>query len=168
MCSYSLDLTDTDVCDIPDNGCVYGNLIVTDKCELTIGINVMIYGDLELYNPRLTKLPDGLTVYGSLSLSKSPNIKKLGVNTTIQHDLVFVKSRIEKVPENLIVHGKVHLGLAPFSTTSPTSKFFGEVQIQGCPDFVFPNRYKIYGDLICTETTYVPPADLIVCGKIVK
>ena len=82
----------------------------TMEAEYTIddNLNIIVNGDLYLYNMNVTKLPDNLEVTGSLSLQKT-KIIKLPDNLIVGETLYLNYSSIEELPRNLTVGGDLDI-----------------------------------------------------------
>ena len=123
-------------------------------------------GYLCLFNRKITKLPDNLTVRGSLDLTGS-KITKLPENLVVGCSLYLGHSKIAKLPDNLVVGGNLYLSHTnvtelPDNLVVGCSLDITQANISKLPDNLVVGSYL---DLRYTKITELPD-NLVVRGWI--
>ena len=133
--------------------------------ELKIKDGKPYYDDyLCLFNRTITKLPDNLTVRGSLDLTGS-KITKLPENLVVGCGLYLGHSKIAKLPDNLVVGGNLYLNHTnvtelPDNLVVGCSLDISHANISKLPDNLVVGSYL---DLRYTKITELPD-NLVVRG----
>ena len=72
------------------------------------GFDQLIFlGDLDLYNTKITSLPDNLSVGGNLDL-RYTKITSLPDNLSVGGDMYLSNTKITSLPDNLSVKGEIY------------------------------------------------------------
>ena len=71
--------------------------------EIDKDLDIIINGDLLLFNTNVTKLPEQLEIDGNLTISNCPFLKYLPDNLTIKYSLNLNNSSITELPKKLKV-----------------------------------------------------------------
>ena len=104
----SLDLSGTQITQLPDNLTVGGSLDLRGTKITQLPDNLTVGGWLNLRGTQITQLPDNLTVGGSLYLSGT-QITQLPDNLTVGGWLDLSGTQITQLPDNLTVGGWLDL-----------------------------------------------------------
>jgi predicted nucleic acid binding AN1-type Zn finger protein len=103
----SLDLRGTNITELPDNLTVGGSLDLRGTNITELPDNLTVGGYLYLSGTNITELPDNLTVGGYLDLSGT-NITELPDNLTVGGSLDLRGTNITELPDNLMVEGSIY------------------------------------------------------------
>ena len=104
----NLDLSRTDITELPDGLSVPGCLNLRDSKVTSLPDGLTVGGGLRMSGVRITALPDNLTVGRYLDLSDLP-ITSLPDGLTVGGNLYLEGSSITSLPDNLTVGGDLHL-----------------------------------------------------------
>lgn len=101
-----LDLSHTQVTELPDNLVVRGTLDLRGTPITTLPNHLMVGDSLMLSRTQVTELPNPLVVGGTLDLSYTP-IATLPSDLAVGHWLFLTGTRVTALPNNLAVGGMV-------------------------------------------------------------
>jgi hypothetical protein len=82
--------------------------INSEYYEIDDKLNIVVYGSLDLYDVKISELPDNLIIHGCLDISHT-NITKLPNNLIVKGSLFLNYTNITELPNNLIVGGHLYL-----------------------------------------------------------
>ena len=110
-----------------------------------------------LFNRKITKLPDNLTVGGSLDLTGS-NITKLPDNLVVDYCLYLGHSKITKLPDNLVVGDNLYLYDTKITRLPDNLVVGGNLDIKNTKITKLPDNLVVGGflDIRYTKITELP------------
>ena len=106
ICKATLDLSDSDIIDLPEG--------------------LFVEGDLLLKNSKITSIPDKTIIKGSLDLTNTP-VEQIGEYCHIGGDFIVNNATIKKLPKNIYVGGDIDMGEAFSLSSLPKGMIFGGV-----------------------------------------
>ena len=153
----NLNLSHTDVTQLPDNLTIHGNLDLSYTKITELPNNLTVNGNLSLFCSPITKLPDNLTVNGNLSLFCSP-ITKLPDNLTVNGNLYLSHAKISQLPNNLTVNGNLDLSSTLITQLPNNLTVKNYLNLANAPITKLPNNLTVgrYLTIKNTNITEIP------------
>jgi len=141
-------------------------------------------GDLNLYNSKITSLPDNLTVGGSLYLYNTPiislpnNLTKVGGDLDLRYtpitslpnnlevggDLYLSGTQITSLPDNLTVGRSLYLQSTKITSLPNNLEVGGDLDLRNTPITSLPNNLEVGGDLDLRNTPITSLSDNLKVG----
>ena len=103
-----LDLSFSDITEVPDNITINGNLDLYNSKIRKIGKNLVVKGDCNLSSTPIEEILDNVSIGGNLNLSYS-KIKKMGKGLLVKGNCYLRHTPIEELPDNINIGGNLYL-----------------------------------------------------------
>jgi uncharacterized protein (TIGR02996 family) len=152
-----LDLSGTDVTELPADLKVGGNLYLTRTGVTELPDGLEVGGDLNLSRTDITELPANLKVGRDLDLYGTP-IKELPADLKVGRDLNLSVTHITELPADLKVSGNLSLSRTPITELPANLKVVGSLDLFGTPITELPDGLQVGGNLYLSETELTPAA----------
>ena len=135
--------------------------------EIDENLNINFKTNLDFeFNPKLTSLPDNLSVDGFLDI-RGTGITKLPKNLRIRGDSYMAKTQITELPSDLYIGGDYFLEFSKITKLADNLDIMGYLDIENTPIKKLPKNLQIETHLFIRHTSIKTlPLDIKIGGRL--
>jgi acetyltransferase-like isoleucine patch superfamily enzyme len=141
-----LDLSFSDITEVPDNITINGNLDLYNSKIRKIGKNLVVKGNCDLSQLPIEELPDNVSIGGSLNLSYS-KIRKIGKNLVVNGYCDLRYTPIEELPDNVSIGGNLDLSFSNIKKIGKNLVVKSSCDLSHTPIEELPDNVNVVGNL---------------------